>query len=216
MQDLVIYGAGGLGREVREYVARINEASPRYSLLGYVDDREELHGSELLGVEVLGGWRWLEERPGRVAVAMGLGLPRPRRSVVSRIRALVHSFPTLVDPAAVVLPSAQLGEGCVVAPGAVIASEARLGDFVLVNYNATVGHDAMVGDWSSLSPLVALSGFCRLGEGVDVGAGASLIPSAEVGAWSVVGAGAVVTSPIPERSVAVGVPASRVKVSPEP
>ena len=41
MHDLVIYGAGGLGREVAEIVRRINERHRFWNLLGFLDDGAE-------------------------------------------------------------------------------------------------------------------------------------------------------------------------------
>jgi acetyltransferase-like isoleucine patch superfamily enzyme len=49
----------------------------------------------------------------------------------------------------------------------------------------------------------------RIGRGAWVGSGALVM--ADVGANSVIGAGAVVTSPIPESVVAAGVPAKVVR-----
>ena len=39
MHDLVIYGAGGLGREVAEIVRRINERHRFWNLLGFLDNK---------------------------------------------------------------------------------------------------------------------------------------------------------------------------------
>ena len=38
MKKLVIMGAGGLGREVAQYVKDINLKQPEYELLGFIDD----------------------------------------------------------------------------------------------------------------------------------------------------------------------------------
>jgi acetyltransferase-like isoleucine patch superfamily enzyme len=42
--------------------------------------------------------------------------------------------------------------------------------------------------------------------GVELGTGACVLPQRRVGAWSVIGAGAVVNKDIPSNSTAVGVP----------
>ena len=50
----------------------------------------------------------------------------------------------------------------------------------------------------------------RTTEGAFIGTGAVILPGVNVGAWSVVGAGAVVTLDVPARATVMGVPA-RVK-----
>ena len=38
MKDLIIFGASGFGREVAWLVERINNSSPTWNLLGFIDD----------------------------------------------------------------------------------------------------------------------------------------------------------------------------------
>ena len=58
---------------------------------------------------------------------------------------------------------------------------------------------------------VRISGNCRVGEGALLGTGATLVQQVSVGGWSTVGAGAVVIEDIPDKVVAVGVPAKVVR-----
>ena len=46
-----------------------------------------------------------------------------------------------------------------------------------------------------------------VGDGADIGVRTVLLPGCRVGAHAIVGAGAVVTGEVPERSIAAGVPA---------
>jgi acetyltransferase-like isoleucine patch superfamily enzyme len=52
-----------------------------------------------------------------------------------------------------------------------------------------------------------MGGEVEVGEGALIGIGATVMPGKRVGAWSIVGAGALVNRDIPECSVVVGVPA---------
>jgi acetyltransferase-like isoleucine patch superfamily enzyme len=54
----------------------------------------------------------------------------------------------------------------------------------------------------------------KMGEGVDLGTGASVIQGKQIGEWSVIGAGAVVTQDIPAHVTAVGVPCRVIKRHP--
>lgn len=215
MQDVVIVGAGGLGREISEWIEDANEVRPTLRLLGFLDDDRARHGSICHGVPILGGVGWLAEHAGTVAPILGIGSPPAKRRVVARLRALGATvFPSIVHPNAVVGRYVQVGEGAVICPGAIVTTDVRLGSFVTLNFDLTVGHDAVVGDYVTLAPGVHLSGYVSLGEGCDLGAGATVIPSMKVGSWSIVGAGAVVTEELPADCTAVGVPARAIKQRP--
>jgi len=56
-----------------------------------------------------------------------------------------------------------------------------------------------------------MGGGVQIGKGTLVGIGSTVLPGRHVGAWSVVGGGAVVRDDIPEGAVAVGVPARVVR-----
>lgn len=212
MQDVVIVGAGGLGREISEWIEDLNEIVPTLRVLGFLDDNVAKHGSICHEVPILGGVDWLTARVSTVAPIIGVGSPPAKRRVIERLRALGATvFPSVVHPNAVVGRFVQIGEGAVICPGAIVTTDVRMGSFVTLNFDLTVGHDAVIGDYVTLAPGVHISGYVNVGEGCDLGAGATVIPSTVIGAWSIVGAGAVVTEELPANCTAVGVPARPIK-----
>jgi len=70
-----------------------------------------------------------------------------------------------------------------------------------------VDHDCRIGDFVHLAPGVRLAGEVTVGEGALIGIGASVLPGVCIGAWDVVGAGAVVTEDVAPGVTVVGVPA---------
>jgi len=215
VRDVVIVGAGGLGREIDEWIEDLNEGRPALRLIGFLDDDRARHGSICHGVPILGGLEWLADHARAVAPILGVGSPPAKRRIVERLRALgATAFPSVVHPRAVIGRHVQIGEGAVICPGVIVTTDVRIGSFVTLNFDLTIGHDAVVGDYVTLSPGVHLSGYAEVGDGCDLGAGAVLIPSAKVGSWSVVGAGAVVSGALPADCTAVGVPARPIKSRP--
>jgi acetyltransferase-like isoleucine patch superfamily enzyme len=81
-----------------------------------------------------------------------------------------------------------------------------VGRHVILNTASTVDHDCRIGDFVHIAPGAILCGQASVGEGTLVGAGATILPGVTVGKWCVIGAGAVVHRPIPDFSLAVGVP----------
>jgi sugar O-acyltransferase (sialic acid O-acetyltransferase NeuD family) len=215
MQELVIVGAGGLGREVSEWIEDINEVRPTFRLLGFLDDDASRHGERCHDVTVLGGTEWISERPD-VAAVVAIGRPAAKRRALERLRAAgATRFPPILHPAAVIGRFVEIGEGTIVCPGAILTTDIRVGCFVALNFDLTIGHDAQVGDLALLAPGVHVSGYVRIGEGCELGAGVVVLPSAEIGPWSIVGAGATVTTSLPANCTAVGTPARVIKTREE-
>lgn len=118
---------------------------------------------------------------------------------------------SLIHPTVQLGSNVQLGEGVTINAGVIIAPNATLDDFCSVNRMAMIGHDAHVGKYTRIGPTVSMAGATRIGDYCSIGIASTILDYCTVGDWSVVGAGAVVTKDVPERVVALGVPAKVVK-----
>lgn len=113
---------------------------------------------------------------------------------------------TVVDPTAVISPTARLGAGVYVNAGAVIAAQAVLGNGVFVNRLAGVGHHSVLEDFVTVGPGVSIASKVKIGRGTMVGAGASIAPSVKIGSNTVVAAGTAVHKDVPSNVVVMGNP----------
>jgi UDP-3-O-[3-hydroxymyristoyl] glucosamine N-acyltransferase len=80
--------------------------------------------------------------------------------------------PPGVHPAAIVPPTAEVGEGCSIGAFAVVGERARLGRGVILHPHAVVGTDAEVGDGSEIFPHAVLYARTVVGRRVRIHAGA--------------------------------------------
>lgn len=117
----------------------------------------------------------------------------------------------LIHPTAQLGSNVTLGEGVIINAGVIIAPNTTLDDFCAVNRMAMIGHDAYVGKYTRIGPTVSMAGGTHIGDYCSIGMASTILDYCTVGEWSVVGAGAVVTKNVPERVVALGVPAKVVK-----
>lgn len=113
----------------------------------------------------------------------------------------IHSGATIAD-------SAYIAEGCFVGPGVIVGPHVRVGRHVTLNTSCVVDHDSVVGNMSTISPSATICGNVTLGEGVFVGANATVIEKISIGSFSTVGAMALVNKNIPEGTVSWGIPSS--------
>jgi sugar O-acyltransferase (sialic acid O-acetyltransferase NeuD family) len=206
LKPIVIIGSGGHGREVLQLIRSINQVKHEWYVLGFLVDPEFANSSTGKGLAILGGVDWLRDRP-TVSVALGIGRPHRRLSVARRVEQLGNPCPSLIHPHAWLGDRVNCSAGCIIFAHSSLTTEITLGTHVHINLNCNIGHDVWLGSFTSLYQSVSVSGNVRIGEGVECGVGSRLIPSVSVGAWSVIGAGAVLTRSLPANVTAVGVPA---------
>jgi sugar O-acyltransferase (sialic acid O-acetyltransferase NeuD family) len=212
MEPLLIAGAGGFGRETAEVVRAINEVRPTWCLLGFLDDGRV--GETVDGLPVIGPIGAIEDHPD-ARLVITIGNPRnyfTRREIVDRLALAPERYATIVHPTASIPASVELGRGSVVLAMAVATASMRIGAHVAVMPGAVFTHDDDIGDYTTFGAGVRLSGGVTVKTGAYVGSGALVREYRTLGAWSLVGMGAVVTCDIPPREVWTGIPARRVRL----
>ena len=207
---IVIIGAGGFGREVRDWFMQFQDVmatDTTVKLLGFLDDgTPDPERLRRIGAVHLGPVSSLHQLDAMYYVAVGD--PATRREIVQRCERLgATPAPALVHPSAVCGSDVDVGIGTVICPMAVITTNVRVGAHVHLNLTTTVGHDTVIGDFVTVNPGATISGDVTLEEGVMIGTGASINQGLTIGAASTVGAGAAVVKDIPAGITAVGVPA---------
>jgi len=208
-EPVVVYGAGGLGREVLQ-LARAALCPRGARVLGFVDD-EVKPGTVLNGAEVLGGGEFLDTLREPFSLVYGFASPAAKKMIHARLKLNpLISFPSVVHPSASVSEYARTGEGVVIAASCIVSIDAVLGDCVFLNNGALIGHDSVLGSFVSVMPLAAISGSVAIGECTLIGAQSALIQGINIGRNCVVGMGSVVLRDVPEGSTVLGNPAKRV------
>lgn len=212
-RDLVIIGCGGFGREVADVVNAINAmAVPEraWNLLGFLDDNPssvDRDRVERLGLKVLGRVpECASELTGiSYVVGIGNGYARQKLSNFADAAGLVPA--TLIHPRANIGADTIIGAGSILCSGVEVTTNVSIGRHVNIDRNSAVGHDTILDDFSTINPLVAISGNCYVGVNANLGTHSAILPGVRVGDGSVVGAAACVTRDVPSLVVVKGVPA---------
>ncbi len=185
-----------------------------FSIRGFVDDHAStapLPDYQLIGT--IADLTDMQLLHGRTKIVIAIGDNRTRMQVVEILALPPHElYATVIDPSAVVSQYASIAEGTVVLQGAIVNAGTVVGQHAILNTGSTIDHDCRIGNYAHVSPGANIAGGVVVGEGAHLGIGTCAIPCCSVGAWSVVGAGAAIVKDIPEKCVAVGVPARAIRV----
>lgn len=124
-----------------------------------------------------------------------------------------------------VMGGSRIGRDCVVGQNAFVASDVRVGNGVKIQNNVSLYDGVELEDFVFCGPSVVFtnvtnprseidrrSTFARtlVRHGATLGANSTIVCGHEIGRYAFVGAGAVVTSDVPDHALMVGLPARRV------
>lgn len=207
-KPILIYGAGGLGREILALIRALKDWEP----VAFIDDQIKA-GSTVSGLNVIGGLSKIMDNQDPINIIVAFGNPASKAALLGKMQKPNIFFPTLIHPSAILQQpeNIQLGKGTVIAAGCILTTDIDLGDHVLVNLNTTIGHNTKIGSFSSIMPGVNIAGEVTVGESVLIGSGANIMNGISLGDRCKVGMGAVVLKSVDPGITVVGVPAKRIR-----
>jgi sugar O-acyltransferase (sialic acid O-acetyltransferase NeuD family) len=205
-EQILILGAGGHAQVIADILLQMQHAGEQATPVGYLDDDPNKQGQLLLGMPVLGRIADLACVV-HDALIVAIGDNSTRRNLFDRLLQQGERFVTARHPKAVIASDVRIGAGTAICAGVIINPGAVIGANVILNTGCTVDHHNAIGDHAHIAPGVHLGGDVQIGAGTLVGIGATVMPQRHVGAWSIVGAGALVYADLPSHAVALGVPA---------
>jgi len=207
LKDIVIYGAGGFGRETALLIHQINQHTSAWNLIGFYDDGLA-KGKSVDSWKVLGGIDDLIKSGGQVSIVIAIADPITRKLLIEKLNNIPLDFPTLIHPLCQRGDKNNyFGKGCVLTAGVILTTSISFEDFVIVNLLSTIGHDVVIGKFSTVMPGCSISGSVKIGECSLIGTGARILQNLSIGKKSRVGAGAVVTQSFPDGQTILGIPA---------
>jgi sugar O-acyltransferase (sialic acid O-acetyltransferase NeuD family) len=210
MNDIVICGAGGFGREVLWLIESINAHSPTWRVLGFIEDNEELWGKAINGITVLGSEDWLSNHPEEIYVTCAIGKSAVRKMVYEKVSRLANvKLATLIDPSVRVDRTVEIGEGSIICYNSILTVNIKIGKGVIVNLGSSLGHDAIVGDYCTFLMGTMAAANTTFGECCEIGSGAFILQGKKVVANTVITPLTSILTDIKEAGVYAGNPARR-------
>lgn len=202
MRPVLIYGAGGFGREVVSWLRTDSRAG--MCPVAFIDDAET--STECAGLPV-GTLADMAKRYPAAGVIVALGGGDSRYSAAERIEAAGLRPESYMHSSVLAGERVEIGRGSLIMPGSILTCDIRIGAFVVVNCSCNIGHDVEIGRYSTLLGNNSLNGEVKVGEFVTIGSRATIHPGRRIGDRSIVGIGSVVIKSVRENITVFGAPA---------
>jgi sugar O-acyltransferase (sialic acid O-acetyltransferase NeuD family) len=212
MKNILIYGAGGNGREtlaILESIFKEELALEKFKIyfVETVPNSTTIHSIQVISEKKVSQFSIQE-------TVFSISIAKPEiRYVISQRLLLIGIQPvSIVSPLACISSTAQLGRGSIIAQYSLVSCDTSIGEFTQINYFASISHDVIVGNYVTIGPGVRVNGHVIIEDLVFIGAQASIMPGTKgkpriIGKGAVIGMGAVVTSDVLPYTTVVGNPA---------
>lgn len=207
-KEIYIVGAGTYGEVMCELANILG-----YKVKGFYDEDDLKIGKKIMGVEVKGKLSELkigDFHDKQFIVAIGQN--SVRKKIMSKINKNGGTTPSLIHPKAVISPSAEIGKGVYIHANAYIWTKVKIDDFCIISPNVVIAHHSVLEKACLVSTLSAVGASIYISEGCFIGMGSTIVTGvSEIGANTIIGAGAVVLNNVESNSVYAGVPAKKLR-----
>ena len=202
INDLYIFGEGGLGRELFEDISKNDSFLKDFNLKGYVVDENIKNPLYTSTLEIVSN---------SSSILIAIGDQHTRKMVYSKLLKLGFTkFPNYFSPHAIISSKVNLGIGNLILAHTVLSVDINLGNFNIINIGCTIGHDVEIGNFVTISPQVAISGNCLVKDESFLGTSSTLLPKVVIEENVTVGAGSVVLRKCEKNCTYFGVPAMKI------
>lgn len=187
IKNLIIVGAGGMGRSVFCIAIGSIGYGTEFQVKGFIDD--DLHSMDEFDnyPPMLGTIDGYEIQENDVFVC-SIGSTKTKKMICEKLKARGVKFQTLIHKTAIVRQNAKIGDGCIIADYASVGADCTIGENTLVQTFSIAAHDCKIGNYVRIDTHSTCVG------GVIVEDCATIHTTAVVSHKVVVGEGAVVAA----------------------
>lgn len=209
MENIVIVGAGGFGREVSSWIESVNESKPTFQILGYYDDNDSFKESKNLNPYLyLGTLAELNKIVEKINVVIAIGNPKAVWQVKNKLTNPNLLFPTIIHPSTLFYGNKyEVGEGNLIGPYSIISCNVKIGNFNIFNTYVSVGHDTVINSYNVMNPRVLISGDCKIGNRNLFGLNSAILQGKSLGDDNTLSPGSILYTSKKKDSFLMGNPA---------
>ncbi len=209
MKQLLILGAGGMGKEIF-YTARHSIGyGKEFVVKGFLDFPNPDWDSNIYP-PILGLEDEYEIQPDDVFIC-SIGDVHLKRKVCEKMKARGAKFQTLIFENVQIRENVKIGDGCIIDSYAHIGSDAVIGENCLIQAFSCVAHDCVIGDYARIDVRSLLVGGVVVGNNVTVHTNAVVSHKVVLEDDSTVAAMSFVIKKVKAGTTVMGNPAKRLE-----
>ena len=207
MKNLIIIGAGGMGRTVYSNALESVGYGEKFVVKGFIDDNlQALYGFPNYP-PVIDTIRDYQPQEDDVFVSsMGGALRRP---CIEEIIRRGGEFLGLIHQTARLLTNVKLGKGNFIGAYTVIGNDVVIGDYNMIQSYTVIGHDAKIGDYNRIDTHVTCVGGVVIEDDVNIHTSAVISHNVVVETGAHVGALSFVIKKVKAGTTVMGNPAKK-------
>lgn len=207
MKNLIIIGAGGMGRTVYSNALESVGYGETFVVKGFIDDNLQALDGFPNYPPIVGTISEYQPQEGDVFVSSIGGASR--RPCMEEIIRRGGEFLELIHQTARIYTNARLGKGNFIGAYSVIGNDAVVGNYNMIQSYTVIGHDAWIGNWNRIDTHVTCVGGIVIEDDVNVHTGAVISHKVVVETGAHVGACSFVIRKVKAGTTVMGNPAKR-------
>ena len=207
MKNLIIIGAGGMGRTLYSNALESVGYGEKFVIKGFIDDNlKALDGFENYP-PIVDTIRDYQPQEGDVFVSSIGGAAR--RPCMEEIIRRGGEFLQLVHNTARIYTGAKMGKGNFIGAYTVIGNDATVGDYNMIQSYTVIGHDVKMGNWNRIDTHVTCVGGVVIEDEVNIHTSAVISHKVVVETGAHVGALSFVIRKVKAGTTVMGNPAKK-------
>lgn len=161
MKQLVIIGAGGMGRTMYDMARESHGYMEEFGIKGFIDDNLDALAGFVNYPPILGTIKeYSPEFDDIFVCSIGGSF---RKQCIESIISHGGQFLTLIHKTARIGTNVSLGVGNMIGAFTTIAADAKIGNYNFIQSYTIVGHDVTIGDWNRIDSHVMCIGGIKIG-----------------------------------------------------
>ena len=209
MKNLIIIGAGGMGRTIYSNALESIGYREKFVIKGFIDDNiHALDGFENYPPIIDTVKDYQPQKDDIFVSSIGGASRRPCMEDIIRRGG---EFCDLIHKTARIYANAILGKGNFIGAYSVIGNDAKVGDYNMIQAYSVIGHDAIIGNWNRIDTHVTCVGGVVVEDEVNIHTSAVINHGVTVGSGAHVGALSFVIKKVKPGTTVMGNPAKKME-----
>lgn len=210
MKNLIIIGAGGMGRTLYSNALESVGYGEKFVVKGFIDDSlRALDGFPNYPPIIDTIRNYLPQEDDLFVSSIGGAARRPcMEEIINR----GGEFMELIHQTARIYTNAKLGKGNFIGAFSVIGNDAVIGDYNMIQSYTVIGHDAKIGNWNRIDTHVTCVGGIVIEDEVNIHTSAVISHGVTVGTGAHVGALSFVIRKVKAGTTVCGNPAKKLEI----